>query len=289
MHKEEVAAALDEIGTLLELQGENAFRCNAYRNAARAIEQLDGDLGELVAASKLTEIRGVGETLRDKITALVTTGKLPFLDKLREKTPPGLLQMLRVGGLGPKKVKALYDQLGVDDLDKLKAACEAGRVAQLKGFGAKTQQKALAGVEFLARTADRVRIDQAEAVALSLLAALRDAPGVRRIEVCGSLRRRKETIKDIDILVSADDAGPIMDRFVGQPGVAQVLGRGDTKSSVTIAAGSDGHRFVIQADLRVVQEEQFPFALHYFTGSKEHNVEMRRRAQRAASGSTSMP
>ncbi len=191
--------------------------------------------------------------------------------------------MLRVGGLGPKKVKALYDQLGVDDLDKLKAACEAGRVAQLKGFGAKTQQKILEGVEFLKSTADRVRIDQAEAVALSLLAALRDAPGVRRIEVCGSLRRRKETIRDIDLLVSADDAGPIMDRFVGQPGVAQVLGRGDTKASVTIAAGSDGHRFVIQADLRVVTEEQFPFALHYFTGNKEHNIEMRRRAQRAAS------
>ena len=279
MHKEEVAAVLDEIGTLLELQGENAFRCNAYRNAARAIEQLEGDLGELVAAGKLTEVRGVGDTLRDKITALVTTGKLPFLDQLRAKTPPGLLQMLRVGGLGPKKVKALYDQLGVDDLDKLRAACEAGRVAQLKGFGAKTQQKILEGVEFLKSTADRVRIDQAEAVAQSLLDALRNAPGVRRIEVCGSLRRRKETIKDIDLLVSADDAGPVMDRFVGQPGVAQVLGRGDTKSSVTIAAGSDGNRFVIQADLRVVNEEQFPFALHYFTGSKEHNIEMRRRAQ----------
>ena len=124
-----------------------------------------------------------------------------------------------------------------------------------------------------------MRIDQAEAVALGLLDALRDAPGVRRIEACGSLRRRKETIKDIDLLVCADDAGPIMDRFVGLPGVAQVLGRGDTKSSVTIAAGEDGHRFVIQADLRVVNEEQFPFALHYFTGSKEHNIEMRRRAQ----------
>ena len=177
MHKEEVAAILDEIGTLLELQGENAFRCNAYHNAARALEQLEGDLAELVKAGKLTEIHGVGDTLRDKITKLVTTGKLPFLDDLRAKTPPGLLQMLRVGGLGPKKVKALYNQLGVDDLDKLKAACEAGRVAQLKGFGAKTQQKILEGVEFLKTTADRVRIDQAEAVAGSLLDALRDAAG----------------------------------------------------------------------------------------------------------------
>ena len=279
MHKEEVAAVLDEIGTLLELQGENAFRCNAYHNAARALEQLEGDLAEVVKAGKLTEIPGVGETLREKITALVTTGKLPFLDKLREKTPPGLLQMLRVGGLGPKKVKALYDQLGVDDLDKLQAACESGQVAKLKGFGEKTQQKVLEGVAFLKTAADRVRIDQAEAVAAELLEALRDVEGVRRIEACGSLRRRKETVKDIDLLVCADDADPVMERFVGLPGVAQVLGRGDTKSSVTIAAGEDGHRFVIQADLRVVNEAQFPFALHYFTGSKEHNVELRRRAQ----------
>ena len=279
MHKEQVAAILDEIGTLLELQGENAFRTNAYHNGARALEQLEGDLGDLIAAGKLSGVRGIGDTLRDKITTLVTTGSLPFYDDLRKKTPAGLLEMLRVGGLGPKKVKALYDQLGVDDLDKLKAACEAGQVAGIKGFGAKTQQKILEGVEFLKKTADRVRIDQAEAVALALLDALRDAPGVQRIEVCGSLRRRKETIKDIDILVSADDAAPVMDRFVGLPGVAQLLGRGDTKASVTVATGADGNRVVMQADLRVVNEAQFPFALNYFTGSKEHNVEMRRRAQ----------
>ncbi len=279
MHKEEVAAVLDEIGVMLELQGENAFRCNAYHNAARAVEQLEGDLGEAVSSGRLAGVRGIGDTLREKITTLVTTGALPFYDNLRAKTPPGLFQMLRVGGLGPKKVKALYDQLGVDDLDKLKAACEAGRVAGLKGFGEKTQTKILEGVAFLKQTADRVRIDQAEAVALTLLNALRDAPGVRRIEACGSLRRRKETVKDIDLLVCADDAGPIMDRFVGLPGVAQVLGHGDTKSSVTIAAGEGDKRYVIQADLRVVNEDQFPFALHYFTGSKEHNIEMRRRAQ----------
>ena len=279
MHKDEVAAVLDEIGTLLELQGENAFRCQAYHNAARALEQLPGDLADALKSGKVAEVRGIGETMLEKITALATTGRLPFLDMLREKSPPGLLEMLRVGGLGPKKVKALHDQLGVDDLDKLKAACEAGRVAVLKGFGAKTQQKILEGVEFLKQTADRVRIDQAEGVGLELLEALRGAPGVRRIELCGSLRRRKETVKDIDLLVVADDPGPVMDRFVGLPGVAQVLGRGDTKSSLVAAAGVDGRRFVMQADLRVVSEEQFPFALHYFTGSKEHNVEMRRRAQ----------
>jgi DNA polymerase (family 10) len=279
MHKDQVAAVLDEIGTLLELQGENAFRCNAYHNAARILEQLDGDLGDALQSGKLAETRGIGETMLEKITTLVETGQLPFFDKLRQKTPPGLMEMLRVGGLGPKKVKALYDQLGVDDLDKLRAACEAGRVAGLKGFGEKTQQKILEGVEFLKTTADRVRIDQAEAVGLELLEALRGVAGVRRIEPCGSLRRRKETVKDIDLLVVADDPAKVMDRFVGLPGVAQVLGRGDTKSSVLIGSGADGRRFVIQADLRVVTEEQFPFALHYFTGSKEHNIEMRRRAQ----------
>src|SRR5437763_7372168 len=138
MDKNEVAAVLDEIGTLLELQGENAFRCNAYHNAARAVQQLEQDLGELIAAGRLTEIPGIGETLRDKIQTLVATGSLPFYDDLRKKTPPGLLEMLRVGGLGPKKVKALYDMLGVEDLDKIKAACESWQVAGFNGFGMRT-------------------------------------------------------------------------------------------------------------------------------------------------------
>ncbi len=160
MHKEQVAAVLDEIGTLLELQGANSFRSNAYHNGARALERLEGDLTEMVEAGTLSEIPGVGETLREKITTLVKTGALPFYDDLRKKTPPGLIEMLRVGGLGPKKVKALYDELGVDDLDKLKAACEDGRVAKLKGFGAKTQQKVLEGVEFLKKICRRKCIDQ---------------------------------------------------------------------------------------------------------------------------------
>jgi DNA polymerase (family 10) len=280
MTNAQVAAVLDEIGTLLELQGENAFRANAYHTGARAVDQLTTDVGELVASGKLSGIPGIGETLREKIATLVTTGALPFYDKLKAKTPPGLLQMLHVQGLGPKKVKALHDQLKIDDLDKLKAACEAGQVAGLKGFGEKTQQKVLEGIAFLQQTADRVRIDQAEFVARGLLDALRGAPGVARAEVCGSLRRRKETIKDIDILVSADDAGPVMDRFVGLPGVMRVLGRGDTKASVLVGTDSPHvGRVVIQADLRVVREKQYPFALHYFTGSKEHNVALRARAQ----------
>ncbi len=279
MDKAEVAAVIDEIGTLLELQGENPFRCNAYHNAARAIQQLETDLGEIVAQDKLTDIPGIGETLRDKITALVKTGHLPFYDDLRKKTPPGLLQMLRLPGIGPKKVKALHDQLGVDTLDKLKAACDADEVAQLKGFGAKTQQKILEGLAFLDQMADRFRLDQALPLAETVLDALKKLPGVKRIELCGSLRRRRETIKDIDILISAGDAGPIMDAFVKLPQVHNITGHGETKSSVVVTGVDEqGKRFLMNADLRVVNDEQFPFALNYFTGSKEHNVAMRQRA-----------
>jgi DNA polymerase (family X) len=280
MDKEQVAAILDEIGTLLEIQGENAFRCNAYHNAARAVEQLEVPLDQAVKDGTLTSVRGIGDTLRDKITTLVITGRLPFYEDLKKKTPPGLFQMLRIQGMGPKKVKALYDQLGIDTLEKLKAACEAGEVAKLKGFGAKTQQKILEGIGFISETGERVRLDQALTLAERVAEKLRECPGVIRMELCGSLRRRKETIRDIDILISSDDPGPIMERFVGLPEVVQVTGHGDTKSSVVLGLTTrSGRRLLINADLRIVKDEQFPLALHHFSGSKEHNVTMRTRAQ----------
>jgi DNA polymerase (family 10) len=280
MDKERVAAALDEIGTLLELQGENSFKCNAYHNAARVIEQLETDLGDVVAQGKLGEIPHIGERLAPKITTLVTTGSLPYLDDLRAKTPPGLLQMMRVQGLGPKKVNALYDQLKIDDLEKLRRSCEVGLVAKLKGFGEKTQQKILDGLDFLSAMGDRKRIDQALPLALALLDGLRAAPGVIHMELGGSLRRRKETINDIDILISSIDAAPIMERFIKLPQVVQVTNHGDTKSSIIATNGLSGDaKIVMNADLRVVSDEQFPFALHYFTGSKDHNIAIRARAQ----------
>jgi DNA polymerase (family X) len=278
--KADVAAVLEEIGTLLELQGENAFRCNAYHSAARSILQLESNLADVIREDRLTEVRGIGETLRDKITTLVQTGHLPFYDELKQKTPVGLLQMLRLPGVGAKKVKALYDQLGIDSLDKLKAACEAGEVADLKGFGAKTQQKILEGLAYLDQMGQRVRLDQALPLAESLVASLRKLPGVIRIEVCGSVRRRRETINDIDILVSSDNAAPIMEAFVHLPEVRQISGQGETKASVSVSSVDDmGKKALINADLRVVREEQFPFALNYFTGSKDHNVALRQRAQ----------
>lgn len=280
MDKEQVANILDEIGTLLALQGENPFRCNAYHNAARALMQLEEDLGKLVAEGKLKDIPGIGTTLQEKITALVTTGTLAFYDETKAKTPIGLLEMLRLPSMGPKKVKLLYDQLGIDDLIKLKAACEANQVAELKGFGAKTQQKILEGLAVVGQFGQRLRLDQALAIAEPILEKLRAFAGVKRIEVCGSLRRRKETIADIDILVSSAKPGPIMDRFSTLPGVLRVLGKGETKSSVEMDAGvHEQRRLTIQADLRVVEDKQFPFALHYFTGSKEHNIALRARAQ----------
>ncbi len=272
MDKHRVAQVLDECGTLLELQGENPFRCNAYHNAARAIEQVEGDLAALVASGELADVRGIGDTMVQKVTALVTTGRLEFHEQLRAKVPPGVVEMLRIPGLGPKKIKAIHEQLNIADLAALKQACGDGRVASLKGFGEKTAQKILAGIDFVAQLGQRFRLDEALAIATGLVDWVRDHPQAIRAELCGSLRRRRETIRDIDILVSAQQSKDIMDGFIALPGVMQVVGRGETKSSIVIEPG-------IQADLRVVGDAAFPFALHYFTGSKEHNIRMRARAQ----------
>jgi DNA polymerase (family X) len=280
MDKDRVASVLDEIATLLELQGENPFRCQAYRNAARAVQQLEGNLVEIVSEGKLKGTPGIGDTLHEKITILVTTGRLPFHDELKSKIPAGLVEMLRLPGVGPKKVKALFDQLGIENLQNLKQACDEGRVASLKGFGAKTQQKIVEGIAFLGQSGQGIRLDQAEAVADNLLEGLRRCRDIIRMEVCGSLRRRKEVIRDIDLLASSKNAAPVMEHFGRLPGVSQIIGLGETKSSVVIDRGiQEGRRLVINADLRVVSDQQFPFALNYFTGSKEHNVALRGRAQ----------
>jgi DNA polymerase (family X) len=279
MDRDQVAAILAEIGTLLELQGETSFRTNAYHNGARAVQQLEEDLGEVIRQGRLGDVPGIGTTLREKITTLVTTGSLPFYDKLKEEIPPGLVEMLRIPGLGPKKVKALHEQLEIDTLDKLRAACESGKVAKLKGFGAKTQSKILEGLKFVSELGNRVRLDQAMWVADGVATALRELPGVIRMEVCGSIRRRRDTCKDIDLLVSSDAPGPIMEAFVTLPGVIKITGQGPTKSSVVVQkVTASGTRITMNADLRVVPDVHFPFALHYFTGSKEHGIAMRLRA-----------
>jgi DNA polymerase (family 10) len=281
MEKDQIALILEEIGTLLEVRGENSFRCQAYHAGARALRQLEGDLSALVSQKQLQSVPGIGKTLAEKISTLAVTGKLDFYEELRATTPLGLLQIVRLPSMGPKKAMAIYQKLGISDIAALKAACSDGRVAALKGFGAKTQQKILEGIEFLGQAGERVRIDQAEAIARAVLEDLGPVPGVIRMELCGSLRRRRETINDLDLLASAVDPLPLLDRFSKLRGVVEVIGKGDTKCSVTLDRNRyGGSSLRINADLRVVRDDQFPFALHYFTGSKEHNVAIRARAQK---------
>lgn len=278
MTREDVAAALEEVGVLLELQGESSFRTISYKNAARALLQMGEDLKTVVEAGRLGQVPGIGDSMRAKIETMVRTGELPQLIELRSKFPPGVIEMLRLPGLGPKKVKALYEQLKVDSLDSLKTACEANKVAELKGFGAKTQQKILDGLRFIGEVGQRVRIDQALPIGKTLLERVKSIPGVIRAELCGSLRRRRETAKDVDLVASAKDPKPIMDAFVSQPEVMQVVGHGDTKSSIVFGMNVEGQRVVMNADLRVVTDDVFPFTILYLTGSKEHNVRLRQRA-----------
>lgn len=278
MTKEEVAAVLEEISTLLELKGENPFKCNAYRNGARAVLQLPGDLDEIVREGKLVGVHGIGDTLREKITTLVSTGSLPFYDELKASMPDGLVKMLKIPGLGPKKVKALHEELHVSTLDDLKRACDTGRVAKLKGFGEKTQSKILEGLAFIDQIGNRVRIDQALPPALDILSALRALPDVIRSELCGSLRRRRETAKDVDLLVSTDHPEKVRAAFANLPHVTKVVAHGPTKSSLIVQHYQDSTKITLGCDIRVVTDKQFPFALNYFTGSKEHNIRLRQRA-----------
>ncbi len=278
MTKDDVAAALDEIGTLLALKGENDFKCRAYHAGSRTISQLTGDIRQLIESKKLKDVRGIGEALVEKITTLVTTGKLPYLEELRASIPPGMIEMLRLPNVGPKKVKALHDALGIDSIDKLKTACEAGDVAKLKGFGEKTANKILEGINFLGTVGNRVRIDKAVALGERLIEKVRAMPGVIRAELCGSIRRRRETVKDIDIVASSADPKPIMDAFVKLPEVIQVIGHGETKSSIVAEMALGREKVVLNADLRVVTDEQFPVTILHFTGSKEHNIRLRQRA-----------
>ena len=277
MTKNEIAAVLEEIGTLLELEGENPFKTRAYQNGARALEAMEADeFATRVAAGTLGELKGFGEALVDKITRLhaaQVAEELEFYAKLRSRIPDGLIALLEVPSLGPKKIKALREQLGVESPEQLEAACKEGRVAGLAGFGEKTQTKLLEGLANRAAYGKRHLWWDARMVAEPIVAGLRELSQVRRAEAAGSLRRNLETVGDLDFIVAAEakDAAAITDWFCAQSGVKEVTARGETKASVRFASG-------LQADLRIVPPEQFSFALHHFTGSKDHNVAMRQRA-----------
>ncbi len=273
MEKQRVAALLDEMAQLLELDGANPFEVRAYQNASRAIAGLEGDIGEIAARGELVGVPGLGKTLIARITELVTTGHMRQLDDLLERIPPGMRQMLRIPGLGSKRIRQLNQALQISTLEELRQAAEDGRIATLPGFGAKSQENILKGLAFVSEHENRFRIDIAESFAGEIAKTLRALPETVRMSVAGSIRRCKEIVKDADIIASVardEDRAALMDALIHHPQVASVTGSGETKSSVTLRSG-------IALDLRVVLDDEYPYALHHFTGSKEHNIALRTR------------
>ena len=271
MNKADIVDILEDIAVLLELKGDNPFKIRAYSGGARVLEMMEEDLGDVIAEERLNAIKGIGSALVDKIKTLYATGELEYYTKLRESIAPGLIEMLEIPGLGGKKVKKLHDAIGVESIDALQAACESGKVEALKGFGKKSAEKILSGIANRAAYAKRHHWWNAREVAEPILEGLRGLSQVERAEAAGSLRRLRETVGDLDFIVASADPQPVMDWFVEQDAVQEVTAHGATKSSVRFESG-------LQADLRVVPAEQFAFALHHFTGSKEHNVALRQRA-----------
>jgi DNA polymerase (family X) len=268
MKNQMVADVLYKIADLLDIKGDNFFKTRAYRIAAQTIEVLDEDIEKIVKQNRLKEISGIGDALAKKIKELVETGNLKYYEKLREEIPGGLLKMLEIPGLGPKKVAALYKELGIKNIDMLSKACFAGNVKALEGFGEITEKNILRGIKMKEKTSGRVLLSIALEDGESYLSYMKKCKKIKRISIAGSLRRCKETIGDLDILASSDKPDEVMDFFVGYTDVYRVLLKGSTKTSVVL-------NDKIQVDLRVVADDSFGAALQYFTGSKEHNVKMR--------------
>lgn len=269
MENRAIAALFDKMADLLEFQGANPFRVRAYRNGSRRLQDLPDSVASLVEQdADLTQIDGIGKDLADKIATVVKTGNMPQLDELLEQIPEGVLTLLRIPGLGPKKTAVIYKELGVETLADLKAACQQHKVRELKGFGAKTEESILAGMDLAERAGERVYWAVADEVAQRILSHLKDCPAVKRVEAAGSYRRGRETVGDLDFLVDADGSTAVMDHFAEFDDMEDVIARGDTKMSVRLHSG-------LQVDLRVVPAKSFGAALQYFTGSKEHNVVLR--------------
>ncbi|NBC96750.1 MAG: DNA polymerase III, partial [Deinococcus-Thermus bacterium] len=268
----EIAELFERYASLLEIEGANAFRVRAYRNAARTIENLpQSAAGMLDEGADLSELPGIGEDLAGKVQAIVDGGRFEELDALEGEVPEGLAALSDLPGLGPKRTAQLHRELGVDSLDDLQAAAEAGEVRELDGFGQTLEHKILDAIERRAGQEKRFRLATAEQLAEPLLAHLRDVDGVEKAEIAGSYRRRKETVGDLDILVVARDDSPVMDRFAGYDDVDEVVSKGETRSTVRLRNG-------LQVDLRVMEAAAYGAALHYFTGSKAHNIRTRRTA-----------
>jgi len=274
MNKKEVAHILEEIGTILDLKGENPFKVRAYYNGARIVETLDKDLSELVESGEISEIKGIGKALAEKITVLIKEGSLPFHEELKSSIPEGLLEMLKIPGLGAKKVKAIYDKLGISSIGELEYACRENRLRDLEGFGQKSQDKILQSIELQKRYSERFLLPVAENEANNMLAYLKKNRKILRLDIAGSLRRKMETIKDLDIIASCKetDREALMNYFVSFDQRMQTISHGNTKSAIVLESG-------ITAELRLVDDKEYPFLLQHATGSKEHNTQMRRLAK----------
>ncbi|HYL82569.1 MAG TPA: helix-hairpin-helix domain-containing protein, partial [Candidatus Acidoferrum sp.] len=269
----EIRDLFNEIADYLEIKGENPFRVRAYRRAAEAVEGLAEEVGAIAARGALLEIPGIGKDLADKIQEYLRKGSVEYLDGLRREIPPGVIELMRIHGVGPKTAKLLYEQVGVDSVEKLEGLALAHKLAGLPGIKAKTEENILKGIQVWKGGRERMPLGSALALAEGILHALRSLREVSEISLAGSLRRMKETVKDIDILVTSENPARIMKLFVGLPNVAEVLAHGETKSSVRL-------KEAIQVDLRVVDPDCFGAALQYFTGSKQHNIRVRELAQR---------
>ena len=272
VHNADVAAIFDEVADLLDIEGANRFRVRAYRNAARTIGQLSQPVADLVAEGKdLSELPDVGDDLAGKIEEIVETGTLTLLDELEQQTAPALADLMRIPGLGPKRVRALHEALGITSAEELKRTAEAGRVREVEGFGEKLEQTILDRLEAAGAEERRWLLATVEPVVESLVAHLEAHDAVEQIDVAGSYRRRKETVGDLDVLALSDDGPAVIAHFVDYEDVDEVVQQGDTRSSVVL-------RSELQVDLRVVPPASYGAALLYFTGSKAHNIRLRDRA-----------
>jgi DNA polymerase (family 10) len=268
----QIADIFDTIADMLLLKGEIIHRVLAYRRVAESIRDLPRDVRAIADEGRLQDIPDVGKVIAEKLTELLETGRLEFYERLKEEIPSGLVDVLRVNGVGPKKAMRFYKELGISSIPALEAAAQAGKLHVLSGMGEKSEKQILESIAALARRTTRIRIDAALAAAERLLRPLLALPGVACGDIAGSLRRGRATIGDLDLLIGAHDAGPIMDAFVAHPDVERVLGQGPTRSAVELRSGQ-------QCDLRVVTPERYGTALSYFTGSKEHNVRLRELAK----------
>ena len=268
MDKQKVAEILEEIAVLLELKDENPFKIRAFQNGARVVEGLEEDLEKLIQENKLTSIKGIGEHLAKTIQELVETERSKEHSQLKKEFPEGVLAMLSIQGLGPKKVKVLYKKLHLKSIQDLEKACQEHKLLKVEGFGEKTEENILKGIEHLKKNIGKYLFPKAQEEAKKLVDYLSSSSKVKHISIAGSLRRCKDSIKDIDIVVSSEHPQDIMKIFTAYPFTDRILAQGDTKSSIILQAG-------INVDLRVVNDTEYPFALLYFTGSKEHNTVMR--------------